>query len=64
MTDALLRQLLNDRDEAHEHAVDGLRAIEALQSTNTWHELPLSVRRALCASHAALGSIADAIAQA
>lgn len=63
MTDALLRQLLNDRDEAHENAVDALRAIEALQSCLTWQELPMSVRRVLCASHAALGSIADAIAE-
>jgi hypothetical protein len=50
-----------DRDEAHENALDAFHAIEALQSTATWMELPISVRRVLSASHAALGAIADAI---
>ena len=52
----------NDREEAHENACDAYYAIEALQCTATWLQLPLSVRRQLSASHAALGAIADALA--
>lgn len=54
----------NDREEAHEDALDAYHAIEALQSTATWQVLPLSVRRQLCASHALLGGIADELAGA
>jgi hypothetical protein len=59
----LAQQHRADRDEAHENACDALHAIRALQATDTWHELPLSVRRLLCASHATLGAIADSIAR-
>jgi hypothetical protein len=52
----------NDRDEAHENACEAYHAIEALQRCATWMDLPLSVRRLLSASHAALGVIATGIA--
>lgn len=52
----------NDRDEAHDNALDAYYAIEALQSTATWEVLPLAARRQLCATHALLGAIADGIA--
>lgn len=51
----------NDRDEAHDNALDAFHAIEALQNTATWMQLPIGIRRQLCASHAVLGAIADAI---
>jgi hypothetical protein len=52
----------NDRDEAHENACEAYHAIEALQRCDTWMDLPLSVRRLLSASHAALGAIATGLA--
>ena len=52
----------NDREEAHENACEAYHALEALQRTATWMELPLSVRKALCTAHASLGMLADAIA--
>lgn len=57
----LADQHMADREEAHENACDAYHAIEALQCTETWQELPLSVRRLLCASHATLGAMADHI---
>ena len=36
-----------DREDAHENACEALHAIRALQSTGTWMQLPLSVRRRL-----------------
>ena len=51
----------NDREEAHENACEAYHAIEALQRTATWMELPLSARRQLSAAHAALGMLADAL---
>lgn len=51
----------NDREEAHENACEAYHAIEALQRTATWMQLPLSVRRQLSASHASLGAIAEAL---
>lgn len=51
-----------DREEAHENALDAYHALEALQVTATWQLLPISIRRQLCASHAALGAIADGLA--
>ena len=55
----LAQQHRADREEAHENACEAFHAIEALQRCDTWQELPLSVRRQLSASHAALGAIAD-----
>ena len=62
-TTAALAALMNDREEAYDNACDAFNAIEALQATDTWQALPLSIRRLLCASHAALGAIADGIAE-
>ena len=59
----LAEQHQADRDEAHDNACDAFHAIEALQRCDTWQELPLSVRRLLCASHAALGALADGLCQ-
>lgn len=53
----------NDMEEAHENACEAFHAIEALQRTDTWHALPPSVRRTLCAAHASLGVIADGLAE-
>jgi hypothetical protein len=50
-----------DREEAHENACEAFHAIEALQRTSTWMELPLSVQRQLAAAHATLGALADAL---
>ena len=54
-------ELANDRDEAYDNAIDAFRAIEALQATATWLDLPIGLRRQLCASHATLTAIANAI---
>lgn len=51
-----------DRDAAHEAACEAFHAIESLQRTDVWLDLPLSVRHAISCSHAALGAIADGIA--
>ena len=51
----------NDREEAHDNACEAYHAIEALQRTDTWMELPLSVQRQLSAAHATLGMLADAL---
>lgn len=51
-----------DRDAAHEAACEAFHAIESLQRTDIWLDLPLSVRHAISRSHAALGAIADGIA--
>jgi hypothetical protein len=59
-----LRIRQNDREEAHENACDAYHAIEALQRTDTWLDLPLTLRRQLSASHALLGGLADAISEA
>lgn len=51
-----------DHDEAHENACEALQAIEALQTTGVWLQLPRSVQRQLSAAHATLGALADALA--
>jgi hypothetical protein len=51
-----------DREQAHESACEAFHAIEALQRCDVWLDLPLSVRRVISCSHAALGAIADGIA--
>lgn len=51
-----------DRDHATDAAIDGINAIEALQSTATWEQLPLAARRQLCASHALLIQVASELA--
>lgn len=53
-----------DMEEAHDNAIDALNAIEALQRTDTWLQLPLTLRRQLSASHALLGGLADVISEA
>lgn len=50
-----------DRDEAHENACEAFHAIEALQATGVWLQLPVSARRQLSAAHATLGMLADAL---
>jgi len=57
-----LRIRQNDQEEAHENACDGFHAIEALQRTDLWQDLPAETRRVLCAAHAHLGALADALA--
>ena len=54
---ALLEAHEADREEAHENACDAFHAIEALQRTDTWLELPLAVQRQLSAAHATLGML-------
>jgi hypothetical protein len=51
-----------DQEEAHQNACEAFHAIEALQRTGTWIQLPLSARRQLSAAHATLGALADALA--
>lgn len=60
---ALLEAHEADREDAHENACDAFHAIEALQRTDTWLELPLAVRRQLSAAHATLGMLADGLAE-
>lgn len=63
VTRAEIAALINaDREEAHEDACEAFHAIEALQRTGTWMQLPLSVQRQLSAAHATLGALADALA--
>lgn len=57
-----LRIRQNDRETAHDNACDAYHAIEALQRTDLWQDLPLESRRALSAAHAHLGALADALA--
>jgi hypothetical protein len=57
-----LRIRQNDREEAHENACDAYHAIEALQRTDLWQDLPVESRRILSAAHAHLGALADALA--
>jgi hypothetical protein len=47
---------------AHDNTCDGFHAIEALQRTDLWQDLPIETRRVLCAAHAHLGVLADALA--
>ena len=64
-TDALriaLQIRQNDRNEAHDNTCDGFHAIEALQRTDLWKDLPIKTRRVLCAAHAHLGVLADTLA--
>ena len=50
-----------DREEAYEHACDAFAAIEALQGTDLWLDLPIETRRALSAAHAHLDALTDAL---
>jgi len=60
---ALLEAHEADREEAHESASEALHAIEALQCTDTWMELPLAVQRQLSAAHATLGALSHGLAE-
>lgn len=51
----------SDLEEAHDHSTDACNAIEALQTTDLWHSLPPDTRRALCAAHAHLAALSDAL---
>jgi hypothetical protein len=51
-----------DLEEAHDHSVDAIDALEALQVTDLWGQLPIETRRALCAAHAHLAALADTLA--
>ena len=64
MTSTITAAWRNDLEEAHDNAIDALRAIEALQATDTWHAIPRAIQLTLCASHAALGGIADGLVEA
>ncbi len=63
-TSPLMAAWQNDMEEAHDNAIDALRAIEALQATDTWHAMPRSVQLTLCASHAALVGITNGLVEA
>ena len=52
----------NVLNAAHDNTCDGFHAIEALQRTDLWQDLPIETRRVLCAAHAHLGVLADALA--
>ena len=52
---------LVDLEEAHDHSVDACDALEALQTTDLWCQLPIETRRALCAAHAHLAALADTL---
>jgi hypothetical protein len=58
-SDYTLADMLN----AHDGSCDAFNAIEALQSTHLWEELPIATRRVLCSAHAHLGALADALAE-
>lgn len=51
-----------DLEEAHDHSVDACNAIESLQVTDLWGQLPIETRRAICAAHAHLAALADTLA--
>ncbi len=55
--------ITSDLEEAHDHSADACNALEALQSTDLWHSLPIETRRALCAAHAHLAALSDTLAQ-
>jgi hypothetical protein len=52
----------SDLEEAHDHSVDAIDALESLQCTDLWPQLPLETRRALSAAHAHLAALADTLA--
>ncbi len=52
----------DDREAADEAACDGIRALEALQSTDVWMHLPLHVQRDLSRAHGVLLAMANAMA--
>lgn len=51
-----------DLEEAHDHSVDAINALEALQCTDLWIRLPVETRRVLSAAHAHLAALADTLA--
>ena len=53
--------LTDDRETAHEATIDGLAALEALQSTEVWLQLPLDVQRHLSRAHGVLSALATAM---
>ena len=50
-----------DREEAYDNACEAFAAIEALQGTALWLDLPIETRRALSAAHAHLDALTDAL---
>ena len=52
-----------DLEEAHDHSTDACNAIEALQVTDLWGTLPIETRRTLCAAHAHLAALSDALTE-
>jgi hypothetical protein len=56
--------ITDDREAADEAACAAITALEALQSTDTWTELPLAVQRDLSRAHGVLLAMANAMAAA
>lgn len=54
----------DDRIEAHEAALESAAWLRRLQATDTWHELPLDIRRTLCKAHGTLESMTRAMVEA
>lgn len=50
-----------DRDDAHTAAVEAAQAIQDLQRTITWLELPLDIQRQISCTHATLQAMATAM---
>jgi len=46
-----------DRDEAHEATATAMDAIEALQATDTWFDLPHEARQAISRAHGVMAAL-------
>ena len=55
--------ITDDRETAHEATLDGLTALEALQSTDVWLQLPLDVQRHLSRAHGVLSALSTAMVE-
>ncbi len=55
--------ITDDRETAHEATIDGLAALEALQSTDVWLQLPLDVQRHLSRAHGVLNALSAAMVE-
>lgn len=55
--------ITDDRETAHEATIDGLAALEALQSTDVWLQLPLDVQRQLSRAHGVLNALSAAMVE-
>lgn len=50
-----------DLEEAYNQSIDACLAIEELQQTDLWRDLPIESRRAICAARAHMGALIDAL---